>query len=100
MADFRQRFLYVKNRLAELAAKYGPPAPDRENLPTTTPDPSWGPLGSLAQHIMEEEEFKQLLALHMDAIRLERQQDEPPPSRPARVRQPAPPRREPKGADW
>lgn len=83
----RQRFLYVKNRLEELAHKYGPllePPPEHVAL-----RPTWGPDGSLAARCMTEEALRELLALHHHMLALERQRQEraaPPP--------------EPKGADW
>jgi len=98
MPEFRQHFLRIKNRLEELAAKLGPLAISEP--PSAVLDPTWGKLGSLAQAQMPEEEFKQLLALHRDAIRLERQQDEPLPRAPRKLENPPVKTGEPRGADW
>lgn len=84
--ECRHRFLYVKNRLEELAWKYGPalepPPEDVALLPT------WGPDGSLAARCMTEEAIRELMELHRGMLQLERQRNGwTPPS-------------EPKGADW
>jgi hypothetical protein len=83
----RQRFLYVKNRLEELAWKYGPtlePAPADVALM-----PTWGPDGSLAARCMTEEALKELFELHTEMLAMER-------SRHPERQSPS----EPKGADW
>jgi hypothetical protein len=83
----RQRFLFVKNRLEELARKHGPllePPPEELSL-----QPTWGPLGSLAARCMTEEALAELFRLHNDMLALER-------SRHPEWQSPS----EPKGANW
>jgi len=66
----RQRRLHVENRLEELRAKLGPleeVEPESREM-----DPSWGPVGSLAQARMDPAAYAHLLALHNDMLATER----------------------------
>lgn len=83
----RHRWLFVKNRLEELATKYGPPPV--EPLPTVDMDPTWGPVGSLVAAHLTADEMRLLLARHLASLTLERSRHPAPPS-------PI----EPKGSDW
>jgi len=83
----RHRFLFVKNRLEELARKYGPPL--EPPAAEVALDPTWGPLGSLAARTMTEEAVKELFAIHTHMLALER-------SRYPERKSPS----EPHGADW
>lgn len=81
------RYLSVKNRLEELASKYGPvlePPPAEVDLM-----PTWGPLGSLAARHMTEEALAELFRLHRHMLDLERSRNPEPPSPSG-----------PKGSDW
>lgn len=81
MADFRQRYLRIKNRLEELAARHGQ-LPSDELPPGAPEPPSWGPLGSLLRQRLTDEELDRLMAQHRDMLR------------------DYVPRPEPRGADW
>jgi len=58
----RHRFLFLKNRLEELLSRHGPP-PEIEGDTGVECDPSWGPLGTLAQQLLTEHELDHILAL-------------------------------------
>lgn len=65
------RYARVSLRLAELNDKYGQGTP--ETLETTDhPDPSWGPLGSLARASIDSVSYQRLLEQHDDLLALER----------------------------
>lgn len=81
----RARRLSVEVRLAQLRAKHGDPEPHPESTPN--PDPSWGPVGSLAQQALSADEYAHLMALHNDMLALERsRKDEAVAVRPKRKR--------------
>jgi len=71
-SEYRRRFLQVKNRLAELRAKYGHDPPSAEALGVEC-DPSWGPVGSLASRLMESAAVGRLRAWDDQLTLLERQ---------------------------
>jgi len=79
---YRQRYLFLKNRLEELLSRHGPP-PDPEVMGADL-EPTWGPLGSLARRLMDEQAFEALLALdrHMARSALEFTPERPSPSEP------------------
>jgi len=68
----RQRWLYVKNRLEELAWKYGPL--DQPELPSGPDcDPSWGPVGSRLQRT-DAALYEHVRRQHAELLRVERSQ--------------------------
>lgn len=73
----RRRWLFVHNRLEELRAKHDGPSPSEELPAGPACDPSWGPVGSLAKRTLDPLEYEHLLALHNDALALERSRAEP-----------------------
>jgi hypothetical protein len=88
----RQRWLFVHNRLEELAARYGPP-PEVGEPEAIECDPSWGPVGSLAERLLGPGEYARLREMDVEMARMERS------ARRARGEQlPAEP--PPPGADW
>jgi len=50
-SEYRQRYLFIKNRLEELKAQHGRAPPDPEPMGIEC-DPSWGPVGSLARRTL------------------------------------------------
>jgi hypothetical protein len=62
----RIRRLYVENRLAELAWKYGPLPENNDH--GAVAEPSWGPVGSLLQQA-NPGEYEHVLALDRDVRR-------------------------------
>lgn len=64
----RQRRLSVEGRLADL----GGSVPDDDVPPAADLPPTWGPIGSLAEAMMDPAEFSHLLALHDDMLAMDR----------------------------
>jgi len=89
----RRRRLYVENFLAELRARRGVgEALECDEQPK--PDPSWGPVGTLAVRVLEPIEYEHVLAQHRAMVALERSRLEraPPEQRQTVVVESAPPR--------
>jgi hypothetical protein len=63
----RIRRLFLLNRLEELLAKHGPP--DIPPPMGAECEPTWGPVGSLAQQWMDQEVIDHILALDRDMAR-------------------------------
>lgn len=76
-------------RLAELSARHGPPL-ERDAI-DDNPDPTWGPVGSLARAHMDPTAYAYLLALHNDMLALERQRKAPAPMPDTHAKPPPPP---------
>jgi hypothetical protein len=108
----RHRYLFLRNRLEELLAKYGPP-----ELPPPMGiecDPTWGPLGTLARAAWGNALVEELLAMDRQTRRSEpllapeppppaEEVQAPVPEQPPQNRAPeasAPKRRRRRGADW
>lgn len=72
----RLRRLYVENRLQELGSRLGPVDPPGSD--SLTSDPSWGPVGSLAQRELHPADYTRLLGLHADMLALERSRNQEP----------------------
>jgi hypothetical protein len=72
---WRQRRLWLSNRLAELEAKYGPS--EQSELPSLDCEPSWGPLGCLLEQHLHPLEYDHLRAVHYDLVALERMRLQP-----------------------
>lgn len=60
----RIRYLWLKNRLEELLARYGPPEEWVDQGADL--EPTWGPVGSLAAKLMTDLELGHLLAMDRD----------------------------------
>jgi hypothetical protein len=58
----RARWLHIHNRLEELLAKHGPP-PEVLPCEPIDVDPSWGPVGSLAEQLLTPALYEWLVAI-------------------------------------
>jgi len=82
----RQRRERIELRLAELTRKHGELPDYCPPLSKRNPDPSWGPVGSLAASVLEAAVLEHLLAQHRDMLAAERARRHPEsPPNPVRI---------------